>query len=407
MIIYRYEVENFERRKDLKVHEKLKHLTEEEINEVVDLYQNKEVKVKDIISKYKIDVKPTGLVKILPPVKVDRLCPYCHQNMYYNLEARGSYSYSVDSNIKFCLSCGHKEYPERWGDKEECNCGNCQEMKEKKRQEKQNMIYELYQKEYEKVQFSSLTLEDKVILIYILMNNPNHNTETIAPCRSSKEWIRKLNRLLEMKIISLSPRTDVEAFTEEEFPNRYYVAKATYDINVIFDDDEILQINNRKYFIQEHEEVELLDLLKKYIYDDAIESFSDMLEQRRLSLYKAEEAKNKFIQLLDEISYTQILYLCERVAKFFSDRVLTGDMSRSLARNAALINVSKFYERAIESEWLINHYDYEKAGEELRFYVEQILGKPLSILKEVANVENFKNWPDIGNTYEQETRESE
>ena len=391
----------------MKVHEKLKHLTEEEINEVIDLYQNKEVKIKDIISKYKIDIIPSGLVKILPPVQAKRMCPYCQQNMYHNLEARTAYSYSINSDVNFCLNCGHKEYPELWGDKQECNCGNCLKRKEKKKQEQQNMIYERYQKEHEKFEFNTLMLEDKVILIYILMSNPNHNTETIAPCRNSKEWIRKLNRLLDMRIISVSPRTGVEAFIEEDFPNKYYVAKASYDINVIFDDNEILQVNRREYFLQSHEANELLEVLKKYIYNDIMEKFSYMLEERGLSLYKSEEANNKFIQLLDEISYTQILYLCERVAKYFSDKVLTGKMSKGLAKNAALINVSKFYERAIELEWTINHYDYEKAGKELGFYVEQILGKPLSILKEVVTVENFKNWPHIGDTYEQETRRTE
>lgn len=391
----------------MKVHEKLKHLTEEEINEVIALYQDKEVKVKDIISKYKIDIKPAGLVKILPPAKIDKMCPYCHQNMYWDLKARGGYTPSVDKSTIFCLNCGHKEYPERWGYREECNCINCLEIKEKKRQERQNMIYEQYQKEHKKVQFNTLMLEDKVILIYILMNNPNQNTESIAPCRNSKEWIRKLNRLLYMGIISVSPRTDMEAFTEEDFPNEVYVAKATYDINVIFDDDEVLQINKGEYFIHSHEAEELLSVLKKYIYDDAMEKFSNMLEERGLSLYKSEDANNKFIQLLDEISYTQILYLCERVARFFSDRVLTGNMSKSLAKNAALINVSKFYKRAIELQWVIYHYDYEKAGEELSFFVERILGKPLSILKDVPTVENLKNWVPIDDTYEQETRRSE
>src|SRR5699024_2107129 len=154
-----------------------------EINEVIDLYQNKEVKVKDIISKYKIDVRPAGLVKILPPVEIDKMCPYCHQNMYYDLKARGGYSLSADSSTIFCLNCGHKEYHKKWGYREECNCKNCLEVKEKKKQEQQNMIYERYGKEHEKFRFSTLMLEDKVTLIYILMSNPNHNTETIAPCR--------------------------------------------------------------------------------------------------------------------------------------------------------------------------------------------------------------------------------
>ena len=117
-----------------------------------------------------------------------------------------------------------------------------------------------------------------------------------------------------------------------------------------------------------------------------------MLVDRRLQLHISEKANNRFIELIDQISYTQILELCKRVAVFFSDKTLTGNMTKSIAKNAVLLNVSKFYDRAIESDWILNHADLEYVGEELNFYIERVLNKEITILKDVACVDNLRNW---------------
>ena len=93
-----------------------------------------------------------------------------------------------------------------------------------------------------------------------------------------------------------------------------------------------------------------------------------------------------------KISYTQILALCNRVAVFFSDKVLIGDMSKSVAKNAALSNVSKFYERAVASDWSLIHADIDYVNKKLEFFITRILNKDISILKDVASVENIKKW---------------
>ena len=44
----------------MEINEKLKHLTETQIEEVVTMYMDKSIKIADILSKYNIDVKPGG-----------------------------------------------------------------------------------------------------------------------------------------------------------------------------------------------------------------------------------------------------------------------------------------------------------------------------------------------------------
>lgn len=199
----------------------------------------------------------------------------------------------------------------------------------------------------------------------------------------------------------------VNAFCKENFPNEYYVAKVQYNVNVIFDDEILYKINNNSYFIENSNEEELIILLKKYIYDDLIRQFEDMLNSRRLQLHISENANDKFIELIDKISYTQILTLCNRVAVFFSDKVLTGNMSKSMAKNAALLNVSKFYDRAIQSDWTINHAEICHIGKELQFFIERILNKKTTILKDIASAENLRKWKNLEKDYNRQTAYAE
>ncbi len=205
------------------------------------------------------------------------------------------------------------------------------------------------------------------------------------------KWIEYLNRLIEIKAISVSPESEVEAFCEEDFPKRYYVGKVQYEVNVVFDEDVLRKINNNTYFLELNKDEELVELFKEYIYDDLIVQYENMLENRRLQLHISENANRRFIELIDKISYTQILALCHRVAVFFSDKVLIGDMTKGVAKNAALLNVSKFYDRAVESEWNLHRAEIEYVGRELNFFIEWVLNKDISILDDVVSVQNLRS----------------
>lgn len=40
----------------------------------------------------------------------------------------------------------------------------------------------------------------------------------------------------------------------------------------------------------------------------------------------------------------------------------------------------------------MNHAEIDYVGRELRFFIEKVLNKDITILKDVASVENLKNW---------------
>lgn len=391
---------------NMEINRKLEHLTEEQIEEVITMYKDKSIRLSNIISKYNIDVKPSGLLSILPPIKTDEVCAICGAYLYQKLKPRTGYA-SDSQKDKFCLECGHWVYAKSIWETKKCTCEGCKAIAKAEEERKKKQIQEIYSKEKAQINFTELTLSDQIKLVYVLMNNSFHNVSEIAPMEPEGKWIQYINRLTEIKAISVSPESAVNAFCKENFPNEYYVAKVQYNVNVIFDDEILYKINNNSYFIENSNEEELIILLKKYIYDDLIRQFEDMLNSRRLQLHISENANDKSIELIDKISYTQILTLCNRVAVFFSDKVLTGNMSKSMAKNAALLNVSKFYDRAIQSDWTINHAEICHIGKELQFFIERILNKKTTILKDIASAENLRKWKNLEKDYNRQTAYAE
>lgn len=61
-----------------------------------------------------------------------------------------------------------------------------------------------------------------------------------------------------------------------------------------------------------------------------------------------------------------------------------------MAKNAALLNVSKFYDRAIQSDWTINHAEICHIGKELQFFIERILNKKNHNFKRYSIGRKFK-----------------
>lgn len=388
--------------------EKLKHLSEQQIEEVIQKYEDKSIKLAEIINEYKIDVKPAGLLKILPPVKTETSCIHCGSYMYHEREGRTSYSYNDVNKTMFCDNCGHKENPKLWGRIQQCECQNCVSSRLRLLQEKRNLIKQLYEENQSKISFQEMEFRDQLDLIYIMMNNSNRNTFEVVPVKfdfiDKKQWIRRLNRLIDIKAISVSPNTEISAFKDDDFPYTVFIDKATYKINVLFADDTIEQINSNTYFRERISPEERLIVLKEYIYTDAINRFSEFLSERHLELSITDNANNRFIDLIDTISYTQLISLCIKVAKYFSDKVVTGEMNKKAACNAALLNVSKFYDNAIENSWVLHHLDYKCAGVELRYYVERILGKKLDLLNKVLSVDIIENADDIEKNYDRDTK---
>lgn len=214
------------------------------------------------------------------------------------------------------------------------------------------------------------------------------------------EAIEKYNILLEKNIISVSPHTKISAFDIEEFPKKVNLCRATFDININFTDEIIKSLDDNKYFkSRNYMDEELLELWKEYIYNDAIDKLEKLLEERGLRLYKTEEADQSFKKLIDKISYVQLTYLCYKVTKNLSDDIVSHKKKRQYVIDTAYESVSKYYENAIRLEWDVYESNYKFAGDNLKFFVHYVLGKDLSILKEIPAIsilEKYEAFVDKG-----------
>lgn len=196
-------------------------------------------------------------------------------------------------------------------------------------------------------------------------------------------------------IISISPQSSIDAFEKENFPHTGFVKKLQYTVNIKVDSAFLLRLRTNSCF-NISDKIMLMDTYKATIYYDLMCKFNQMLQKRNLTLYISDDADAKFKSLLDKLSYSQILYLCNKVAMYFSDKVLTGCMTHDFASKVVLMNVSKFYERSISSGWEIyrRNVDVNSLNHDLYFFIDTVFNLPISILDEIASVENLKKWEE-------------
>lgn len=371
----------------LEINEKLKHLTEDQIHDVMELYKDKTIKLNDIIEAYAIKTTPAMLVKLFPPVETDQKCMHCGSNLYETFPSRSDTLY--DTHDKFCLKCGHKEYARpTWHQK--CKCQGCKAIEKAKKEEekarlanRQERINAVYGINYERVRFDDMALSDQILLVYVLGNYKKKSQPYIDPCGNSN-IVDDLTRLYEIKALTISPNSSLDAFPDDNFPYTYYPSKVRYNINVEFTETEKHLLQKCTYFTEVWDHEDLLDLYKDYLYEDLVSKFEYMMTERGLELRMSKDSKEKFFELIDDISYTKISSLCFSSARFFSDKVLTGNMSRTMANNLAFANVYKFYNNAIENGWTITT-GKPYPGKRLLFFIENIINQNIDILEEVAS----------------------
>ena len=364
---------------------KLNHLSEDEIQEVIELYENTLIPVKEILETYNINIQASRLVYILPPEKTKISCPYCDSVMFKKRKSR-----SIDSNfykaVIECFECGHVMYENKNMGEKECNCINC---KEKERQEiinKKEIIKRLYGNSKEMKKIEEVKFKDIEELIYILSYYKLNNGLELQPVRNAFYGNKKLKdivcNLLENNILAVSPNTDIEAFDEDDFPRIVKVSLATYRINIDIDsvDDIYTYAHNNKSF----DEMKI-KLLKQYIFKDIIMNMKRMMRERGLELEVTKSGSIRLEKLIDKISYTKIIHLCLKVARHYSDKVITHKVYRAAANKVALSTVYTFYENAENNNWSLYDVDYnEYVGERLEIYIKRVLGKRLDLLKNVA-----------------------
>ncbi len=363
--------------------ERLAHLTKRQIDELIARYYNNE-KPKLLIEEYKINVKPSQLVKLFPPRITDEICPYCNINLVIKRTTR---LYSWSKETPTCPSCGHESNGFCW-------CRNCKEKEQiriqKERQDKQELMNSLLQiKEEDKVEFESLSFEERIYLGAFLREGISEDFNYIKPIETfinplapTNDYTNEILALLrEKRLIVIHPSSDSEYFEDidiEQGRFRFYPFKVKWALNVkknslnkvplveaLMNPDNIID-SEASYH-----------LWRKIALHEALEYFYHSLNNILGVEYSpGEKTISVLNDLINDYSVSQIYTIIYRstnnALRFQAER----EVSRKHAANTIIGNAQSFAERAKINKWDVQRYNRLKELPESalsKFFFERIL----------------------------------
>ena len=358
-------------------------LAKDEIEELVKDYQrpSSEITVAQIIEKYDLNIKPNKIAASLPEQITDEKCPYCGVKMMAKIRNRNELDFPI------CKQCGHTIYFKRsrlWLRKE-CDCDNCQKVKEEEEKRKRETIKTVYGKEHVSFELEELTLKEKVKLIELVKKCPINSS-----CLFIGEYYdSEVRELYKKSIISVSPNSPIDAFSDNDFPSIFYPKKVLFERNVNGltenNAEELLETEYKKSSAQERYEL-FLDVMHK----DVLKRLEVMMNERGLGFEVLSNAEDCLRTLYSKISYSQIMSLCFSVARYYLDKTTTGIIYKRTAAKGAVKSVVTFYNNHIEKGWQIHNSEVNYAGKELKYYVTEIMKKDIRILREVITLADFE-----------------
>lgn len=198
-----------------------------------------------------------------------------------------------------------------------------------------------------------------------------------------------MRELYKKNILSVSPLSPINAFSDEDFPFRFYPSKVLFDINV----DQFNTNNVDTLLETEYEKAtarEKYELFINVMHKDVLDRFEVMMHERGLEFEVLTNAEDSLKMLYSKISYAQIMTLCFNVARYYLDNTKTGKIYKKAAAKGAIKSVVTFYNNRIDKGWQINNSEVKYAGRELKYFVTEIMKQDLRILRNVVTVKDFE-----------------
>jgi len=368
------------------MNEKLSHLSEKQVQELIERYYDKE-KVSDLISDYNLKFRPSQLVKHFPPEVLEKKCTYCDFNL---IKPRVSRDYQSWKTIpEYCPNCGHE-------DSGICSCQSCKALewhqKDRERQEKQDFIdIWLNHEDEEKIDLDDLSFTDKVFLGALLREGISEDynyikaiERFITPLTPTLEFRSEIiNRLSEIGAIVIHQSTDsefIEIVDYEEGNYRYYTYKVKWTLNV--QSNELNKVSLVDSIINPsdigNEDCEEAFLLwKKIALYESIEYFEHSVNNILGIDYNiGDKTRTVLNDLTTDYSVSQIygiLYKSTNNAlRFQAER----GVSMKHASNTIVGNAQSFAERARINKWELQKYNRIKDCPQSalsRFFFERII----------------------------------
>lgn len=207
------------------------------LEKITEEYDNTDIKVADIIKKYGLPISQSQLSSFVLPKKHSKMCPYCNTNM---LVKRTRNPESENRNDLYCPNCNHKIFTAFY---KRCSCENCKEKFNSELMIKKQLILSTYPIIQSKTPFSQISFENQCLLFFLYLYNGFDDFETVYVNvhKTDKKYepiCLILQQLYYEEIINISLESPISAFSEDKFPNKIYLDKAYFIINVSFSKED-------------------------------------------------------------------------------------------------------------------------------------------------------------------------
>lgn len=361
------------------MYDNLDHLSEYELNELIEQYYNStsEKEVKKIIDDYELNIKPQNLWRYFPPEIIeDEFCEFCGTNLKvvrFNRKVRKTLDLEYLRSEYYCPICGHQPHNKY----KECTCPNCIVIKEKNIELKKEKIKATYDVDYLPIKINELELRDRVslgALCFSLLEEDMYHLGMIhdynGKITPTKELLTViLKTLANANIIRVSALSDINAFVQgEKFPNEYYIYLVKYYLGIEFDENK--RITYQKLIEPEINIIQNIDqiilLWENIAIQECIEYLLYKLDAIDFQFSPGAKTLEIFSNLVFDFSVSQIFGIIKRATEqtltyYYENR---DRISKKHAANIVINNCQKYAERAKINNW--NLYQYNRPKELLQ-----------------------------------------
>lgn len=368
------------------VHEKLRHLSQQQIEELMQRYYGFD-RASDLIEEYEIDVNVNGLYKLFPPIIHETdVCPTCKVPLIKYRQSKTGYS----RNIYHCPQCGHD-------DSSYCNCAACTTERERIRAEKRKQAAEARKLEEEQkklvdarrrdlintvydlgktkpVEYESLNLREKVYLGALLRLCLCEDMQYIRSYLSIEgeltpdgEFTAEIyNYLIDKRYIVVHPNSPLDAFAYQmrekiEVFKTLYIYKANYHLNLFSKEKDYKEIIRDLLFPKD---LNVVDKKTAYLiwsdiaYYECLEYLYYQMDKVDFDFKAGEKTTMMIYELLYNFSVSeiyQIIYKCVTDAsRFYVEKNIT----KQHAANSVISGCQRYAEKIINNNW--NKYQYKR-----------------------------------------------
>ena len=340
--------------KEAKIHWN-ERLSESEREEISSLYDDKSIKLDDIVKKYNLPFDKSKLPELVLPRQTDETCKWCGSILY--MKRRRSPMYA--KNSAYCIKCGHVN-------NSSCTCDQCADFRERqkeqeraaeeqRRQEKSRRIIEKYGKKTSPIDFNSLTLIEKIEIGIILTHTAgktefaleDYDNKMFPAGKDGEILIQMLNK----SILVISDNVNPDAFSDDlRFCN---TKKLRVKLNIINSNEEVERLIDGKFNLTEQD----FQFLWRYIAQlQLIEYLIYRMDKVNFAFSPGVKTVTMINEMLEHYSVSQGMRLIYGALNKACRRYQEGGINKKHAANLVITICRDYTRRAIDENWVVKGF---------------------------------------------------